>query len=145
MKTNATFRIGHHRSLPVPGRAEARLSAVMRTHGAAVVLSVRGEADACTLDDWRRLVHEGAALAAAHGGPLVVDTGGLGFLGWRALVVVAEEAAEQRGDGVAICLVSRTPTIARMAAVDPLTAELAIHPTVVGALSHLSAPPADAK
>lgn len=145
MKTNATFRIGHHRSLPVPGRPEARLSAIMRTHGAAVVLSVRGEADACTLDDWRRLVHEGAALAAAHGGPLVVDTGGLGFLGWRALVVLAEEAADQSRRGVAICLVSRMPTFARMAAVDPLTAELPIHSTVVGALHSLPAPPAAAK
>ncbi|WP_146097449.1 STAS domain-containing protein [Nocardia nova] len=116
----------------------------MRTHGSAVVLSVRGEADAWTLDDWRRLVHEGAAVAASRDGPLVVDTGGMDFLGWRALRALAEEAAERRGRGGAICLVSRSPTIARMAAVDPLTAELAIHATVVAALSSLPAPPAAA-
>lgn len=141
MNSNATFRTGRSCPLPVPARPEARVSAVLRTRGSAVVLTVRGDADACTLADWRRLVHEGAVFAESRAGALVVDTGGIGFLSWRALAVLAEEAAEYRTRGITICLVSRAPTIARMAAVDPVTAALAIHPTVVHALASLPRAP----
>ncbi|MBF6478473.1 STAS domain-containing protein [Nocardia cyriacigeorgica] len=114
-----------------------RLVCCRRSRGRAVVLSVRGEADAFTLPLWRQAVAEAAEDARAKGGGLIVDTTRLNFLSWRTLATLAEDAERFGRDGVPVCLVSTSSTVFRLAAADPRVGRLPIHSTVVSALTRL--------
>lgn len=120
---------GESGSSPV---AEARLSAVVRTRGPALVLSFRGEADSYTMPGWSERIRS----AAESGAPIVViDTNCLSFLSWRALLTLAREAENYRSAGVHLCLVTQSRTITRIADLDSVTRQLPIHSTVVSAVS----------
>ncbi|OXR47763.1 Anti-sigma-F factor antagonist RsfA [Nocardia cerradoensis] len=112
--------------------AEARLSAVVRTRGPALVLSFRGEADSYTMPGWSERIR-----SAAESGMriVVIDTNCLSFLSWRALLTLAREAEHYRSEGVHLCLVTQSRTIMRIAALDEQTRRLPIHSTVVSAVS----------
>ncbi|MBV7707998.1 STAS domain-containing protein [Nocardia nova] len=112
--------------------AEARLSAVVRTRGPALVLSFRGEADSYTMSGWCERIR-----SAAESGMriVVIDTNCLSFLSWRALLTLAREAEDYRSAGVHLCLVTQSRTIKRIAELDSVTRQLPIHSTVVSAVS----------
>ncbi|NKY87794.1 STAS domain-containing protein [Nocardia veterana] len=112
--------------------AQSRLTAVVRTRGPAVVLSFRGEADSFAMEGWIERIRSAAESGTSI---VVVDTNCLGFLSWRALLALAQAADHYRSRGVHICLVTQSPTILRIAALEPVTRRLAIHSTVVSAVS----------
>ncbi|MBF6447251.1 MULTISPECIES: STAS domain-containing protein [Nocardia] len=112
--------------------AEARLTAVVRTRGPALVLSFRGEADSYTMPGWSERIRSAAESGVRI---VVIDTSCLGFLSWRALLALAREAEHYRAAGVHLCLVTQSSTIMRIAALDSLTRQLPIHSTVVSAVS----------
>lgn len=116
--------------------ARPGLRAFVSERDCAALISFRGEADALTLPLWRTHIRSAAAIARRIGGPLVVDTTRLDFLGWRPLAALAEEA--DRLDG-GIVLVSDSHTVARMVAAGELDGRLALYPTVLEALTEVRA------
>ncbi len=114
-----------------------RLFSRLRRQGPAVVMSARGVADGFTLQTWARDLREAMECAETSSCGLVVDTTKLEFMSWRALYLLAQDAAACRSRGVAVRLVSTNSTIAKIAPIDPVTARLPIHSTMVSALTAL--------
>jgi anti-anti-sigma factor len=110
------------------------LRASTRHHGRAVIITVAGEVDAGNEGDWRHLLAQMAAAAAAPG-PVVVDVRGLSFMGSCAYSGLARQAERCRRRGVTLCLVATHPVVARTVAGCGLRWMLPIHPTVESALS----------
>ncbi|BBZ15003.1 anti-sigma factor antagonist [Mycobacterium branderi] len=110
------------------------LRATSERCGAAVIVRVGGEVDACNEDAWSNLLIKMAAAAVAPG-PFVVDVGNVGFMGCAAFVVLAHEARRCRRRGVNMCLVTNQPIVARVVAAGGLRPLLSVHPTVEAALS----------
>jgi anti-anti-sigma factor len=100
----------------------------------AVIVTAGGELDASNEATWRRLLSEAAA-AAGPPGPLVVDTGGLDFMGCCAYAALAEEAERCRQRGVDVRLVGNQPLVARIVAACGLGELLPIDDSVDAALS----------
>lgn len=120
-----------------PRSPEQQLLFRVKRRGDIIVLSVRGQADAYTLQRWRSEIGKAVETAAAAGGTLIVDTTRLEFLSLRSLAALAEDAERYRGDGVEICLVTANTRIARLADIHPLMAYLPVRSTVVGAETSL--------
>ena len=116
--------------------AQARSTLRMTTEriGLAVIVTAGGELDASNEATWRRLLSEAAA-AAGPPGPLVVDTGGLDFMGCCAYAALAEEAERCRQRGVDVRLVGNQPLVARIVAACGLGELLPIDDSVDAALS----------
>ncbi|MGQ4616152.1 STAS domain-containing protein [Nocardia sp. R7R-8] len=114
-----------------------RLFSRLRRQGPAVVMSARGVADGFTLQTWAGDLREAMECAETSSCGLVVDTTKLEFMSWRALYLLAQYAAACRSSGVAVRLVSRNSTIAKIAPSDPVTARLPVHSTTVSALTAL--------
>ncbi|HWF68083.1 MAG TPA: anti-sigma factor antagonist [Mycobacterium sp.] len=116
--------------------AQARSTLRMTTEriGLAVIVSAGGELDASNEGTWRRLLGEAAA-AAGPPGPLVVDTGGLDFMGCCAYAALAEEAEHCRQRDVQLRLVSNQPVVSRMVAACGLSELLPVDESVEAALS----------
>ncbi|MGV9676708.1 anti-sigma factor antagonist [Nocardia sp. NPDC003482] len=118
----------HHES----DTARLRLTASLESRAEAMILRAHGEVDAYTLPTWQRLLR---AAADASPGRLVVDTRNLGFLGYRAYVVLADEAVRSRGKGVTVCLVSTQAITRRILAATELNTQLAVYETIEAALA----------
>jgi anti-anti-sigma factor len=116
--------------------AQARSTLRMTTEriGLAVIVTAGGELDASNEATWRRLLSEAAA-AAGPPGPLVIDTGGLDFMGCCAYAALAEEAKRCRQRGVDVRLVGNQPLVARIVAACGLGELLPIDDSVDAALS----------
>jgi anti-anti-sigma factor len=116
--------------------AQARSTLRMTTEriGLAVIVTAGGELDASNEATWRRLLSEAAA-AAGPPGPLVIDTGGLDFMGCCAYAALAEEAERCRQRGVDVRLVGNQPLVARIVAACGLGELLPIDDSVDAALS----------
>ncbi|MEU4312183.1 STAS domain-containing protein [Nocardia sp. NPDC024068] len=112
-----------------------QLSFRTRRRGEAVILSARGEADAFTLPLWREEVREAVEAATRAHCAVIIDASRLGFLSLRTVAALARDARQYRRNGVEVCLVTTDLHIARLAAGDPRTADLAVRSTVVSALT----------
>ncbi|ORW77439.1 hypothetical protein AWC26_19470 [Mycobacterium shimoidei] len=110
------------------------LRAVTQRRGPAVIIFVRGEIDASNEVEWNYLVAEIAA-AAEFPGPVVVDATDLDFMGCCAFPALARAAEHCRRRGVALCLVTQQPIVARMVAISGMRWLLGIYSTVEIALS----------
>lgn len=110
------------------------LHAVTQRRGSAVIIAVRGEVDASNELDWNYLVAEMAA-TAKFPGPLVVDASELDFMGCCAFPALARAAEHCRRRGVAVCLVTQHPIVARMVAISGMRWLLPIYSTIEIALS----------
>ena len=115
--------------------AQARSTLRMTTEriGLAVIVTAGGELDASNEATWRRLLSEAAA-AAGPPGPLVVDTGGLDFMGCCAYAALAEEAQHCRRRGVQVRLVGNHG-VARIVDACNLSELLPVDASVDAALS----------
>ncbi|MCV7076085.1 anti-sigma factor antagonist [Mycobacterium szulgai] len=116
------------------GQPQSTLRAITQRNGSAVVIRAGGEIDASNEQNWRSLLAEAAAVAAAPG-PLVVDLNGLDFMGCCAFAILADEADRCRHRGIELRLVSRDASMARIIAACGLTGVLPLHPTAESALS----------
>lgn len=116
------------------GQPQSTLRAITQRNGSAVVIRAGGEIDASNEQNWRSLLAEAAAVAAAPG-PLVVDLNGLDFMGCCAFAILADEADRCRHRGIELRLVSRDASMARIIAACGFTGVLPLHPTAESALS----------
>lgn len=112
-----------------------QLSFRVRRRGDIVLLAVRGQADAFTLDLWRRQVRAAAETVIGPRGALVVDATRLDFLSLRSLTALSDDAREFRRAGIEIYLVTGDPAIARVARADIRNTLLPVRSTVVSALT----------
>jgi anti-anti-sigma factor len=113
------------------------LRAITDRRGSAVTVYVGGEIDAANVPTFRHLLREAAA-AASSPGPVVVDIGGLDFMGCCAVTALAEEADRCRRRGVDVRLVSQEPIVARMLTAGGLSSRLDLYPDIDSALSAVS-------
>lgn len=134
--SSATIKVCRSQAASSTERVDAphALRAATRHVGTAVIISVAGEVDASNEGDWRYLLAEMAATAAAPG-PVVVDVRELDFMGCCAFAVLAREAERCRRRGVTLRLVSQKPIVARTAAACGLRWLLPIHSTLQRALT----------
>jgi anti-anti-sigma factor len=117
------------------GEPDSTLRATTQRCGSAVIIRAGGEIDASNEHTWQGLVTEAAAVATRPG-PLVVDVGGLDFMGCCAFAVLAEEADRCRGRGIELRLVSRHYGVARIIQeACGFSGVLPVHPTTESALS----------
>lgn len=114
------------------------LRAATKLNGSAAIVSAGGEVDASNVSSWANLLGE-AAKAACPPGPVVVDVRDMDFLACCAFAALARQAQHCRRRGVALCLVSHQPAVARTVAICGLRWVLPIHPTVEAALSRSTA------
>lgn len=113
--------------------ARSTLRTTTERSGPAVIVHAGGELDASNESTWRRLLSEAAA-ATSPPSALVVDTGGLDFMGCCAFAALADEADQCRHRGVDLRLVSSQPVVARTIAACGLSDLLPIHDSVDDAL-----------
>ncbi|SPM38216.1 Anti-anti-sigma regulatory factor (antagonist of anti-sigma factor), partial [Mycobacterium numidiamassiliense] len=121
------------------GAPRSGLKAIAQRSDSAVIINAAGEVDAFNEDIWRQLIGEAAA-AAEPPGALVIDVNDFDFLGCCAFHVLADEARRCRERGVAVRLVSRSPTVARYVAACGFDGILPVLPTAVAALYPLARP-----
>lgn len=119
---------------PDGGERAGRLRAVVEQRGSAFLVHAQGAVDAANLGVWHGLV-AGAAAGTTAPGPLIVDAGGLEFMGVGAFAVLLEESARCRARGITLHLVSSQPVVARVVAATGLERDLAFSPTVDEALA----------
>jgi anti-anti-sigma factor len=116
------------------GNAHSKLRAIVQRAGSAVMVYAGGQIDACNESTWRHLLAEAAA-AVSPPGTLVIDTGGLDFMGCCAFSVLADEVDAGRHRGIELCLVSCQPIVPRILEACGLREVLAVHPSVDSALA----------
>jgi anti-anti-sigma factor len=110
------------------------LNATVERRGNAAIVHVHGEVDAYTLPTWRRLLRE-VVTATAAPGPIVIDTGGLGFMACRSMLALAEEAEACRLRDVRLCVVGSPLVVTRIVALLDLDALQPIYACVEDALA----------
>jgi anti-anti-sigma factor len=115
-------------------QARSTLRATTERSGPAVIVSAGGELDASNEAVWRRLLSEAAA-AAGPPGLLIVDAGGLDFMGCCAYAALGEEAERCRRRGIEMRLVSNQPGVARIVAACGLSELLPVDHSIDAALS----------
>jgi anti-anti-sigma factor len=120
------------------GNPHGVLRTTAERRGPAVALYAGGEVDAANEQTWRWLLAEASAAASAPG-PFVIDIDGLDFMGCCAFFALAQEAERCNRRGIAVALISRKPTVARVVAATGLGARLSIYPDTDTALSALVA------
>lgn len=116
-----------------PDDVAVRLQTDTVRDGGALILQARGEVDAYTLPNWRRIVEETAVNASAAES-VIVDITGLDFVACSALATLANQAEMCRKQGNDLAVVSCSPIVQRVAAVTGLDARLAIYPTADAAV-----------
>lgn len=114
-------------------RPDDEVRVILERSGSALLVSATGSVDAANVSVWRRLVGEAAAITAAPG-PLIVDTSKLDFIGICGFAALAEEASGCRRRGVALCLVSSQPIVARVVKAVGLEGQLSFCATLGEAL-----------
>lgn len=115
-------------------QAQSTLRATTERSGPAVIVSAGGELDASNEAVWRRLLSE-AASAVGPPGLLVVDAGGLDFMGCCAYAALGEEAERCRRRGVEVRLVSNQAGVARVVAACGFSELLPVDHSIDAALS----------
>lgn len=113
---------------PDGGERAGRLRAVVEQRGSACLVHAQGAVDAANLGLARAGRRGGRGTTAP--GPLIVDAGGLEFMGVGAFAVLLEESARCRARGITLHLVSSQPVVARVVAATGLERDLAFSPTV---------------
>lgn len=108
---------------PAEAPAEEELHVLVERRGSALLVHAGGSVDASNIAVWRRLIGEAAGVATGPG-PLIIDTGGLEFMGICAFAVLVEVAARCRSRGIQLCLVSDQRITARVVDAAGLDAEL---------------------
>jgi anti-anti-sigma factor len=113
-------------------RRQITLTTTTVCNGPTVTAYAVGQLDAANESVWQRS-WRAAANAATAPGPLIVHTAGLDFMRDCAFVVLAEEVQRCRRRGMAVSLVSREPTVARVVAAVGLDDLLRVYPGVEAA------------
>lgn len=110
------------------GAETSSLRAAVQGFDAAVIVYVGGEIDAMNDDTWRLLLAEASAFASAPQ-LFMVDVNCVEFMSCSSLLALAEEATRCRERGIAICLISLQPSVARTVAACGLSDVLPVHET----------------
>jgi anti-anti-sigma factor len=108
------------------GAAHSRLRAAAQGFGAAVIVYVGGEIDACNEESWRLLLAEASAFATAPQ-QFIVDVNSVDFMSCASFLVLADEANRCRERDIKLCLVSLESSVARVVAACGLSDVLTVH------------------
>lgn len=103
------------------------------THGAAVVVSVRGELDLATVPVLRERL-ESVGEVSSTPSPLVIDLSPVTFIGSAGLALLVELHNQCTERGVPMAVVATGSVVPRAIQVTALDQVLAVHPTVDVAL-----------
>lgn len=110
------------------GAETSTLRAAVQGFGAAVIVYVGGEIDALNDDTWRLLLSEASGFASAPQ-LFMVDVNSVDFMSCSSVLALADEANRCTERGIAMCLVSQQPSVARTVAACGLSNILPVHET----------------